>query len=142
MANNWQVPVPARATLDQMADAIDKHVSPQIGVVPHRARVEDLNKARVALKHSGMAPSREDTTRLVRYGVEFLETASPQYFGVEYRSIRSPLGLLQSRYAISSERRRQHSSLSNSRSRWSRLPMQSALSRQSSEHCCGNWGTT
>ena len=87
VARNLNVEVQARATLDQMVDAIGKVASDEFGKIPHRARIEDLNKARVGFKHSGTAPSSEDARRLVRYGVEFLEVAVPRFFDVEYRRI-------------------------------------------------------
>jgi len=90
------IEVPPRATIDQMSDAIGKVATDEAGKVPHRTRIEDLNKARVAFKHSGIAPSRDDARRLMRYGIEFLEVAVPRFFDIEYRrislsqSVRSP----------------------------------------------------
>lgn len=81
----FDVDVPARATMDQMADAIGK--SDEARAVPHRARIEEVNKARVGFKHSGTAPGRADAMRLVRFGVEFLEVACPRFFGIEYRDL-------------------------------------------------------
>lgn len=81
------IEVPARATWEQMADAISKSASNDDGKVPHRARLEDLNKARVAFKHSGTAPSKADAHRLVRFGLEFLEVAVPRLMGIEYGHI-------------------------------------------------------
>lgn len=81
------IEVPARATWDQMADSISKAAADDNGRVPHRARLEDLNKARVAFKHSGTAPSKADAHRLVRFGLEFLEVAVPRLMGMEYGQI-------------------------------------------------------
>jgi len=81
------IEVPARATWEQMADAISKAAADENGKVPHRARLEDLNKARVAFKHSGTSPSRADAQRLVRFGLEFLEAAAPRLVGIEYEQI-------------------------------------------------------
>ncbi len=75
-----------RPTLEQMMDAIDAVAQPGEGV-PHRQRVDDLNKARVAFKHTGLCPSRADAERLVRYGVEFLEVAIPRFFGIPSRRV-------------------------------------------------------
>lgn len=55
--------------------------------MPHRARLEDLNKARVAFKHSGTSPSKADARRLVGFGLEFLEVATPRLVGIEYAKI-------------------------------------------------------
>lgn len=76
-----------RAGLDRLVAAIDKAATGDDERVPHVARIEDLNKARVSFKHAGTAPSRPNALRLVRFAVEFLEVACPRFFGVEYRSI-------------------------------------------------------
>ena len=81
------IEVGPRATWEQMADAISKAAVDDDGKVPHRARLEDLNKARVAFKHSGTAPSKADATRLVGFGLEFLEVAVPRLVGIEYSKI-------------------------------------------------------
>lgn len=81
------IEVPTRPTLDQMADAISKAAVDESGKVPHRTRIDDLNKARIGFKHSGTAPSRDDARRLVRYGIEFLEVVVPRFFNIEYRRI-------------------------------------------------------
>jgi len=81
------IDVQARATWEQMADAISKTSDDEGGRVPHRARLEDLNKARVAFKHSGTSPSKSDAHRLVRFGLEFLEVAVPRFMGLEYTQI-------------------------------------------------------
>lgn len=81
------IEVSGRATWDQMADAIGKDAVDESGKVPHRARLEDLNKARVAFKHTGTAPSKADARRLVRFGLEFLEVAVPRFMDIEYGKI-------------------------------------------------------
>lgn len=81
------IAVEPRAGLDKLIAAIDKAAISDAEKVPHVARIEDLNKARVAFKHAGIAPGRSDATRLVRFGFEFLETSFPRYFALEYRSI-------------------------------------------------------
>ncbi|HEY8878643.1 MAG TPA: hypothetical protein VIN03_13835 [Roseateles sp.] len=81
------IEVGPRATWEQMADAISKAAADDDGKVPHRARLEDLNKARVAFKHSGTAPSKVDARRLVSFGLEFLEAATPRFVGIEYAKI-------------------------------------------------------
>jgi hypothetical protein len=81
------IAVEQRAGLDKLVAAIDKAASGEDGKVPHLARIEDLNKARVGFKHAGTAPARVDAERLVRFGVEFLEVAFPRFFAVEYRLV-------------------------------------------------------
>lgn len=77
-----------RPTLGQMMDAIDAAAAAEGSEgVPHRQRIDDLNKARVAFKHTGLCPSRADAERLVRYGVEFLEAAVPRFFGIPNRRV-------------------------------------------------------
>lgn len=75
-----------RPTLEQMMDAIDAASAPDPGV-PHRQRIDDLNKARVAFKHTGLCPSRSDAERLVRYGVDVLDVALPRFFGMQARRV-------------------------------------------------------
>lgn len=82
------ISVKDQATLDQMAQAVDVWAEAQSKpALPHRARNQDLNKARVTFKHTGTAPATSDARRLVRYAVEFLESACPAFFDVEWRSI-------------------------------------------------------
>jgi hypothetical protein len=103
-----------------MSDAIGKVASDETEKIPHRTRVEDLNKARVAFKHSGIAPSRDDARRLMRYGIEFLEVAVPRFFGIEYRrislsqSVRSPeIRLLLDTAAIAASEGRHNDALAD-----------------------------
>lgn len=76
-----------RAGLEKLVAAVDKAAASSQEKVPHAARLEDLNKARVSFKHSGHCPTRGDATKLVRYGFEFLEESFPRFFAMEYRSV-------------------------------------------------------
>src|SRR5579859_4636461 len=51
--------------------------------VPFRARMAELNKARVNFKHYGLIPSESDTARLLGYAEQFFEAATPQFFSFE-----------------------------------------------------------
>lgn len=81
------IAVEQRAGLDKLITAIDRAAQKDDDKVPHMARIEDLNKARVGFKHAGTAPSRQDAVRLVRFGAEFLEVAFPRFFSIEYRAV-------------------------------------------------------
>jgi HEPN domain-containing protein len=72
---------------DKLIKAINDKAKCDKEKVIHMERLENLNKARIAFKHSGTAPSRKDAERLVRYGLEFLEAATPRFFDIEYKSI-------------------------------------------------------
>lgn len=75
------------AGLNKLIAAINKAAATESDSVPHLARIEDLNKARVNFKHAGICPSHSDATRLVRFGLEFLEVGFPRFFEIEYRAI-------------------------------------------------------
>ena len=81
------IPVDAKAGLEKLTAAIDKAATKDEERVPHAARVEDLNKARVGFKHAGIAPSRSDAIRLIRWGLEFLEVAFLRFFAIEFRQV-------------------------------------------------------
>ncbi|WP_321808873.1 hypothetical protein [Burkholderia sp. BCC1993] len=54
---------------------------------PFRARMTDLNKARVNFKHYGLVPSAADAVRLLGYVDQFFEVATPQFFSCEFSSV-------------------------------------------------------
>ncbi|MCA8115575.1 hypothetical protein [Burkholderia cepacia] len=55
--------------------------------VPFRARMSELNKARVNFKHYGLVPNEADAARLLGYAAQFFETATPQFFVYEFTNI-------------------------------------------------------
>ncbi|MDN7877766.1 hypothetical protein [Burkholderia aenigmatica] len=60
----------------------------QTGVkVPFRARMLELNKARVNFKHYGLVPSDSDAARLLGYAEQFFEEATPQFFSCEFSNV-------------------------------------------------------
>lgn len=54
---------------------------------PFRARLIDLNKARVNFKHYGLIPNEADAVRLLGYTEQFFEVATPQFFSCEFSSV-------------------------------------------------------
>lgn len=55
--------------------------------VPFRAKLIELNKARVAFKHYGLTPDRADSRRLLGYVEDFFERASETFFGVRFSDL-------------------------------------------------------
>ncbi|WP_325099427.1 hypothetical protein [Burkholderia contaminans] len=55
--------------------------------VPFRARMSELNKARVNFKHYGLVPNEVDAARLLGYAAQFFETGTPQFFQCEFANI-------------------------------------------------------
>lgn len=55
--------------------------------VPFRARMNELNKARVNFKHYGLVPDRADVRRLLSYAQDFFETATPRFFSKEFSAV-------------------------------------------------------
>ncbi|CAN7806437.1 hypothetical protein LJR267_010724 [Paraburkholderia hospita] len=69
-------------------DYIDASASEQRELrVPFRARIAELNKARVNFKHYGLIPSEADAIRLLGYVEQFFEVATPQFFSRDFSSI-------------------------------------------------------
>lgn len=67
--------------IDAAASGKDEHR------VPFRARMSELNKARVSFKHYGLMPNEADAARLIGYAAQFFETATTQFFQREFASI-------------------------------------------------------
>lgn len=63
--------------------------------VPFRAKLIELNKARVNFKHHGLIPDRADSRRLLGYVQDFFDRASEGFFGVRF-SVLSVADLLTS----------------------------------------------
>jgi len=55
--------------------------------VPFRAKLIDLNKARVNFKHYGLIPNRTDARRLLGYVADFFEDASVRFFNICFSDI-------------------------------------------------------
>jgi hypothetical protein len=55
--------------------------------VPSRAKLIELNKARVNFKHYGLVPDKSDAARLLGYVEEFFEIAAPRFFGISFSSL-------------------------------------------------------
>lgn len=55
--------------------------------VPFRAKLIDLNKARVNFKHYGLIPNRADARRLLGYVADFFEAASERFFCIRFSDI-------------------------------------------------------
>lgn len=69
-------------------DYIDAAASGEDGRrVPFRARMSELNKARVNFKHYGLVPSELDAVRLVGYAEQFFEIATPPFFDCTFSDI-------------------------------------------------------
>ncbi len=72
----------------QCMDYIDSAASQDTNQhVPFRAKLIDLNKARVNFKHYGLIPNRTDARRLLGYVADFFEEASWQYFNIRFSDI-------------------------------------------------------
>jgi len=55
--------------------------------VPFRAKLIELNKARVNFKHYGLIPDRGDSRRLLGYVQDFFEVASERFFDVRFSDL-------------------------------------------------------
>ncbi len=77
--------LPKRADFLDYWDVLDQVLSPK--VIPHRATMERLNKARVALKHHGTMPSRLDLESFVETARRFFMEMFPLVFGLDFHSV-------------------------------------------------------
>jgi hypothetical protein len=68
-------------------DYIDGAAARPEDKVPFRARMAELNKARVNFKHYGLIPSVADVARLLGYAEQFFEVATPQFFSCDFAGI-------------------------------------------------------
>lgn len=69
-------------------DRIDQAAGAQEELrVPFRARLTDLNKARVNFKHYGLYPDRTDARQLLEYASDFFGAATQRFFGQDFESI-------------------------------------------------------
>ncbi|MFX3544896.1 hypothetical protein [Ralstonia mannitolilytica] len=55
--------------------------------VPFRAKLIELNKARVNFKHYGLIPNRTDARRLLGYVADFFEDASARFFNIRFSDV-------------------------------------------------------
>jgi soluble cytochrome b562 len=70
-----------------LLDAIDKAAASDQMKVPFRAKVLELNKARVAFKHYGLAPELAASRRLVAYASDFFAEACQRFFGFDFAEL-------------------------------------------------------
>ncbi|WP_427311032.1 hypothetical protein [Cupriavidus sp. H39] len=69
-------------------DRIDQAAGAQEELrVPFRARLTDLNKARVNFKHYGLYPDRTDARQLLEYASDFFGAATQRFFGQDFEGI-------------------------------------------------------
>nr|WP_315594886.1 hypothetical protein [uncultured Cupriavidus sp.] len=69
-------------------DRIDQSAETQEELrVPFRARLTDLNKARVNFKHYGLYPERTDARQLLEYAADFFGVATQRFFDQDFESI-------------------------------------------------------
>jgi hypothetical protein len=55
--------------------------------VPFRAKLIELNKARVNFKHYGLIPDKVDSRRLLGYVQDFFDIAAERFFGVRFSDL-------------------------------------------------------
>ncbi|MGF6699565.1 hypothetical protein OKW38_004177 [Paraburkholderia sp. MM5496-R1] len=55
--------------------------------VPFRAKLIELNKARVNFKHYGLIPDKTDARRMLGYAQDFFDIAAERFFGVRFSDI-------------------------------------------------------
>lgn len=55
--------------------------------IPFRAKLIDLNKARVNFKHYGLIPNKTDARRLLGYVADFFDEASVRFFNIRFSDI-------------------------------------------------------
>jgi len=70
--------------MDYIDGAVSQDASQHI---PFRAKLIDLNKARVNFKHYGLTPNRTDARRLLGYVADFFEEASVRFFNIRFSDI-------------------------------------------------------
>jgi hypothetical protein len=54
---------------------------------PHFQRISDIANSRNGFKHRGTSVTEADARRFVRYGIDFAETALPQFFSLQWREL-------------------------------------------------------
>lgn len=88
VARHRQASVKDKAAFSDLVNALDTQAAENgLTKVPHRAHLEELNAARVGFKHHGTVPSVADAKKLVRYGLDFAETASQRFFEVDLSTL-------------------------------------------------------
>jgi hypothetical protein len=83
-AKEHDIDVPKRAEFEELLALVGRGAP---GPVPATGKLRDLNRARIQFKHHGVAPAPAAAHKLVGYGEQFLEKASPLYFGLTLASI-------------------------------------------------------
>ncbi|MCX4137203.1 hypothetical protein M0D68_03360 [Paraburkholderia sp. SEWSISQ10-3 4] len=81
------IPVRDQDSFTTLIDAIDKGATSEQMKVPIKAKVLELNKARVAFKHYGLAPELAASRRLVAYASDFFAEACPRFFGFDFDAL-------------------------------------------------------
>lgn len=61
--------------------------NPQRNEVPFKAKILELNKARVNFKHYGIVPTLDDVIRFETYAEECLEKSFKSFFGIEMEDV-------------------------------------------------------
>lgn len=55
--------------------------------IPHKAKILELNKARVGFKHYGNLPASSESEKFRSYAYDFLVVASHRYLGIEFQNV-------------------------------------------------------
>ena len=66
---------------------LDKVEKSSEGTLPHKAKMIELNKARVGFKHYGNLPASSEAEKFRSYTYDFLVVASQRYLEVDFEKV-------------------------------------------------------